>query len=100
MITLVVTLLCARLIAAAFGAVLGLALAVVGLAVEVAWAAARWVLWPALVLGARVVRGLTVGRGSGLYTPATWRWAPRPARGGRALARQAALLAGTRAARA
>lgn len=100
MITLVVALLCARLIAAAFGAVFGLALAIVGLAIEVAWAAVLWVLWPALVLGARVVRALTVGRGSGLYTPTSSRWAPRPARSGRALTRQAALLAGTRAARA
>lgn len=100
MITLVIALLCARLIAAAFGAVLGLALASVGLAVEVAWAAVRWGLSPALVLCARMVRALTVERGSGLYTPFTRRWAPRPAHGGRTLAQHAALLAGTHAARA
>lgn len=100
MITLIVALLCVRLIAAAFGAVLGLAVAVVGLAVEVASVAVRWVLWPALVLGSRGVRALTAARGSGPYTPLPRRWTPRPSRGDRALARHAALLAGTRAARA
>lgn len=100
MITLVVALLCARLIAAVGGVVLGAALAVVGLAVEVAWAAVRWVLWPALVLVARVVWALTVRGGSALYTPRPGTWAPRPACRGRALARQVALLAGTRAVRA
>lgn len=100
MITLIVTLLCVRLIAAAFGAVLGLAITVIGLAVEVAAVAVRWVLWPALALGVRAVRALTAGRGSRPYTPPPERWIRRPMGRGRALARHAALLAGTRAARA
>lgn len=99
MIALVVALLCARLIAAAFGAVLGLVVALVGLAVEVACAAVRWVLWPALVLGVRMVRALTAPRGFRPYTPSAQWWMPHLARCGGSLARHAALLAGTRAAR-
>ena len=100
MITLVVALLCVRIVAAALGAMLSLALAAVGLAVEVAWAGARGVLWLALTIAAWMVRGPTVGRWSGPYTVPPWPAAPRTARGTRALSRQVALLAGVRATRA
>ena len=99
MIALVVVLLCARVVLAGLGSVIGLVLAVVGIAIELSYATLRWVVYPIAVGAWWVFRRVFVGGSAGAVVP------PVPPRlrhslTHRAPASQRALLAGVRAARA
>ena len=102
MIALVGALLCARILLAGLGFVLGLVLALAGVAIELSYATLRWVVYPVATGAWWVCRHLFVRHlatsidVSTASLPLSFQRGAAPRR---ALARQHALFTGVRAAR-